>query len=113
MPGITHWQHPSFFAYFPSITNFESILADMYATSVSNPGFNVSLASSTSPLANSFVGQWNCSPACTELEMVVMDWAAKLFGLDPIFHGNSGVGGGIILVCCPIFHDGFHLIQHI
>ncbi|KAI5451978.1 hypothetical protein NCC49_001277 [Naganishia albida] len=80
MPGITHWQHPSFFAYFPSITNFESILADMYATSVSNPGFN-----------------WNCSPACTELEMVVMDWAAKLFGLDPIFHGNSGVGGGIIL----------------
>jgi aromatic-L-amino-acid decarboxylase len=42
MPGITHWQHPSFFAYFPSITNFESILADMYATSVSNPGFNVS-----------------------------------------------------------------------
>lgn len=42
MPGITHWQHPSFFAFFPSITNFESILADMYATSVSNPGFNVS-----------------------------------------------------------------------
>ncbi|KAJ9116568.1 hypothetical protein QFC20_000500 [Naganishia adeliensis] len=71
MPGITHWQHPSFFAYFPSITNFESILADMYATSVSNPGFN--------------------------LEMVVMDWAAKLFGLDPVFHGNSGIGGGIIL----------------
>ncbi|GHJ85192.1 hypothetical protein NliqN6_1594 [Naganishia liquefaciens] len=80
LPGITHWQHPSFFAYFPSITNFESILADMYATSVSNPGFN-----------------WSCSPACTELEMVVMDWAAKLFGLDEKFHGQSGVGGGIIL----------------
>lgn len=30
--------------------------------------------------------------------MVVMDWAAKLFGLDPVFHGNSGIGGGIILV---------------
>ncbi|KAJ9100086.1 hypothetical protein QFC19_005766 [Naganishia cerealis] len=80
MPGITHWQHPSFFAFFPSITNFESILADMYATSVSNPGFN-----------------WNCSPACTELEMVVMDWAAKLFGLESVFHGSSGAGGGIIL----------------
>ncbi|KAJ9128354.1 hypothetical protein QFC24_000647 [Naganishia onofrii] len=80
MPGITHWQHPSFFAFFPSITNFESILADMYATSVSNPGFN-----------------WNCSPACTELEMVVMDWAAKLFGLEKSFHGSSGAGGGIIL----------------
>ncbi|KAJ9109258.1 hypothetical protein QFC21_000587 [Naganishia friedmannii] len=80
MPGITHWQHPSFFAFFPSITNFESILADMYATSVSNPGFN-----------------WNCSPACTELEMVVMDWAAKLFGLETSYHGSSGAGGGIIL----------------
>lgn len=42
MPGITHWQHPNFYAYFPAITNFESILGDMYATSVSNPGFNVS-----------------------------------------------------------------------
>jgi aromatic-L-amino-acid decarboxylase len=50
MPGITHWQHPSFFAYFPSITNFESILADMYATSVSNPGFNVSFLGSTQTL---------------------------------------------------------------
>jgi aromatic-L-amino-acid decarboxylase len=42
LPGITHWGHPRFFAYFPAITNFESILADMMATSVSNPGFNVS-----------------------------------------------------------------------
>ena len=43
LPGITHWGHPRFFAYFPAITNFESILADMMATSVSNPGFNVSM----------------------------------------------------------------------
>lgn len=42
LPGITHWAHPKFFAYFPAITNFESILADMLSTSVSNPGFNVS-----------------------------------------------------------------------
>lgn len=45
LPGITHWSHPRFFAYFPAITNFESILADMMATSVSNPGFNVSISS--------------------------------------------------------------------
>ena len=42
MVGITHWQHPSFLAYFPSNANFESILGDLYATSLTNPGFNVS-----------------------------------------------------------------------
>ncbi|QRW15365.1 aromatic-L-amino-acid decarboxylase [Ceratobasidium sp. AG-Ba] len=80
MPGITHWQHPSFFAYFPTANTFEGVLADLLSTSVSNPGFN-----------------WACSPACTELEAIVMDWSAKLFGLDPTFCIESGVGGGVIL----------------
>ncbi|GAA5858964.1 hypothetical protein JCM8547_007178 [Rhodosporidiobolus lusitaniae] len=79
LPGITHWQHPSFFAYFPANTNYESILADMYAGAVSNPGFN-----------------WSCSPTCTELESVVMDWVAKLLGLDSRFHNASGVGAGVL-----------------
>ncbi|CAE6465260.1 unnamed protein product, partial [Rhizoctonia solani] len=39
MPGITHWQHPSFFAYFPCANTFESVLADMLAGSITNPGF--------------------------------------------------------------------------
>ncbi|CAE6513415.1 unnamed protein product [Rhizoctonia solani] len=81
MPGITNWQHPSFFAYFPAANTFESVLADMLASSVTNPGFN-----------------WTCSPGCTELEMLVMDWAAKLLGLDPTFHVESKSGGGVILV---------------
>ncbi|EIW65462.1 hypothetical protein TREMEDRAFT_70540 [Tremella mesenterica DSM 1558] len=81
LPGITHWQHPSFFAYFPAISTFESMLGDLYAASVSNPGFN-----------------WVCSPACTELEQVVMDWMAKILGLHPSFHIGSGKGGGIISV---------------
>lgn len=80
MPGMTHWQHPSFFAYFPVANTFESVLADMLAGSVTNPGFN-----------------WACSPACTELEMLVMDWAAKLFGLDPTFYVESKSGGGVLL----------------
>ncbi|KAH8079900.1 putative aromatic-L-amino-acid decarboxylase [Filobasidium floriforme] len=79
LPGITHWSHPRFFAYFPAITNFESILADMMATSVSNPGFN-----------------WSCSPACTELEQVMLDWAAKLLGLQEKFWNSSKQGGGQI-----------------
>ncbi|KZO92342.1 hypothetical protein CALVIDRAFT_308478 [Calocera viscosa TUFC12733] len=79
LPGITSWQHPSFFAYFPSNATFEGMLADLYASSVTNPGFN-----------------WACSPACTELESVVMDWAAKLLGLGEAFWVQGGRGGGVI-----------------
>lgn len=41
MPGITHWQHGKWFGYFPSVVTFESILGDLYSSSVTNPGFNV------------------------------------------------------------------------
>ena len=85
LPGITNWQHGKFMAYFPGISTFESMIADLYATSVSNPGFN-----------------WVCSPACTELEQVMMDWMAKLFGLGKMFHIESGKGGGVILVSPPL-----------
>jgi aromatic-L-amino-acid/L-tryptophan decarboxylase len=40
--------------------------------------------------------QWACSPACTELEAIVMDWSAKLFGLSEEFLNTSGVGGGVL-----------------
>ncbi|KAI9635328.1 putative aromatic-L-amino-acid decarboxylase [Dioszegia hungarica] len=80
LPGITHWQHGKFMAYFPAISTFESMIADLYATSVSNPGFN-----------------WVCSPACTELEQVTMDWMAKILGLGKEFHLEQGSGGGVIL----------------
>ncbi|KAI0643877.1 aromatic-L-amino-acid decarboxylase [Trametes meyenii] len=79
LPGITHWQHPSFFAYFPTAASFEGILGDLYSSSVSNPGFN-----------------WLSSPACTELEQVVMDWCARLIGLGDHFLNRAGVGGGVI-----------------
>nr|GAT57892.1 predicted protein [Mycena chlorophos] len=79
MPGLTHWQHPEFMAYFPTASSFEAILGDLYALSIPTPGFN-----------------WTCSPAATELEIVVMDWAAKLLHLDPAFYNASGVGGGAL-----------------
>ncbi|KAL5524396.1 BZZ1 [Sanghuangporus sanghuang] len=78
-PGLTVWQHPSFFAFFPTAATFEGTLGDLYATAIPNPGFN-----------------WECSPACTELEAVVMDWSAKLFGLDEAFYNERGRGGGVI-----------------
>lgn len=79
IPGLTHWQHPSFFAYFPTSSTFEGILAELYASSTSNPGFN-----------------WSASPACTELEAVVMDWTAQILGLNKAFLNISEVGGGVI-----------------
>ncbi|KAG7090975.1 hypothetical protein E1B28_010042 [Marasmius oreades] len=79
VPGYTPWQHPSFFAYFPTGFSFEGLIGDLFASSASNPGFN-----------------WTASPSCTELEVVVMDWAAQMFGLDPVFYNSSGVGGGCL-----------------
>ena len=42
--------------------------------------------------------QWMCSPACTELENVTMDWAANLYGLSKDFYNSTNVGGGVIQV---------------
>ena len=79
--GITHWQHPMFYGFFPANTSYEGILADMLAAMTSNPGFN-----------------WIASPAVTELEFVVADWIAKMLGLSPSFHVSerSNNGGGLI-----------------
>lgn len=66
-------------AYFPANSSYESILADIYAGAISNPGFN-----------------WLCSPACTELEVRVMDWVGQMIGLDSSFLNSSGVGGGVM-----------------
>ena len=79
--GTTHWQHPSFMAFFPSNVTYEGILADMYAAAISNPGFN-----------------WSASPAFTELEFIVLDWIAKMLDLGSDFYTNdpSHEGGGVI-----------------
>ncbi|KAL9933769.1 hypothetical protein V8E36_007427 [Tilletia maclaganii] len=81
MPGITHWQSGMFAAYFPGNATFEGSLADLYASSISNPGFN-----------------WSCSPSVTELELITVDWWAKMLGLGPAFHTHApnSLGGGII-----------------
>lgn len=57
MPGVTHWQHPRFHAYFPAGNAFESILGDMLGDGIGCIGFS-----------------WAASPACTELETIVLDW---------------------------------------
>ncbi|KAJ2235888.1 hypothetical protein H4R99_005692 [Coemansia sp. RSA 1722] len=84
MPGMTHWQSGNFFGWFPSNSSFPAMIGDMYSTMFDVVGFN-----------------WICSPAVTELETVVMDWLAKLIGLDKRFlaikeDGTEGDGGGVI-----------------
>src|ERR1700761_4802139 len=71
LPGVTHWQHPRFFAYF--------------ATSASEPGI---LAELLAPTLNSVAILWRTAPASTELEGVVLDWVAQLLGLPSGWHGH-------------------------
>jgi len=70
LPGITHWNHPSFFAYFPSNTSYASILADLVIAGLGAQGMS-----------------WQTSPAATEVEEVVMDWLRQMVGLSDAFTG--------------------------
>jgi aromatic-L-amino-acid decarboxylase len=78
LPGITHWQHPSFFAYFPANASGPAILGDLLASGLGVQGM-----------------LWATSPAATELETHVLDWFATLLGLPERFL-SSGEGGGVI-----------------
>ncbi|XP_076086105.1 aromatic-L-amino-acid decarboxylase-like [Mytilus galloprovincialis] len=79
IPGITHWQHPHFHAFFPAGNSFPSILGDMLSDAIGCVGFS-----------------WVASPACTELEIVVLDWFGKMLGLPNEFLHEGGTGGGVI-----------------
>ena len=71
LPGVTHWQHPRYFAYFPSLTSEPAILAEMLAATL-----------------NSVAILWRTAPAATELERVVLAWVADLIGLPHGWHGH-------------------------
>ncbi|MBI2682098.1 MAG: aspartate aminotransferase family protein [Acidobacteriales bacterium] len=78
MPGITHWQSPNFYAYFPSNNSGPSILGDLLSSGIGVQGM-----------------LWATSPACTELETRVLDWLVEMLGLPSTFL-SSGSGGGVI-----------------
>uniref|UniRef100_A0A8I3NRN8 Aromatic-L-amino-acid decarboxylase n=2 Tax=Canis lupus familiaris TaxID=9615 RepID=A0A8I3NRN8_CANLF len=80
MPGVTHWHSPFFFAYFPSANSYPALLADILCGAIGCIGFS-----------------WAASPACTELETVMMDWLGKMLKLPEAFlAGQVGEGGGVI-----------------
>jgi aromatic-L-amino-acid decarboxylase len=71
LAGITHWQHPRFFSYFPSTASPPAILAELVAAALNQVGFI-----------------WRASPASTELELLTCRWLADLLGLPAEWHGH-------------------------
>lgn len=78
LPGITHWQSPNFFAFFPSNASGPGILGDLLSSGLGVQGMS-----------------WATSPACTELETLVLDWLIPALGLPEKFLSTK-TGGGVI-----------------
>jgi aromatic-L-amino-acid decarboxylase len=70
MPGISHWQHPSFFGYFPANSSYASVLGDFLSTGLGVIGLS-----------------WQSSPALSEVEEVTTDWMRQMVGLSPTWSG--------------------------
>ncbi|MGB9836690.1 MAG: pyridoxal phosphate-dependent decarboxylase family protein [Candidatus Saccharicenans sp.] len=70
VPGLTHWQHPGWFAYFPSNNSPASILGELLSAGLGIQGM-----------------VWQTSPSATELEEVVMDWLRQMIGLPDGYAG--------------------------
>ncbi|HSF81767.1 MAG TPA: pyridoxal-dependent decarboxylase [Anaerolineales bacterium] len=77
LPGITHWQSPNFYAFFPANASAPSILGELLSAGLGVQGM-----------------LWATSPACTELETHILDWLVDMLGLPVKF--KSGHGGGVI-----------------
>ena len=78
LPGITHWQSPNFYAYFPANASGPAILGDLISAGLGVQGM-----------------LWSTSPACTEVETHVLDWLVPMLGLPERFLSTSS-GGGVI-----------------
>jgi aromatic-L-amino-acid decarboxylase len=78
VPGVTHWQSPNFFAYFPGNASAPSILGELLSAGLGVQGM-----------------MWVTGPACTELETHVLDWLVDMMDLPKSFKSDS-TGGGVI-----------------
>jgi aromatic-L-amino-acid/L-tryptophan decarboxylase len=91
MPGITHWQSPGWFAYFPANVSGPSILAELASAGIGAQGM-----------------LWTTSPALTEVESRVLDWLVDLLGLPASWKTSVGPGGGVIQMSAS---DSTHLMH--
>ncbi|OAA68833.1 aromatic-L-amino-acid decarboxylase [Cordyceps fumosorosea ARSEF 2679] len=80
LPGITHWAHPGFMAFFACTASHPANIAEMWSNAFNGAHFN-----------------WICSPAVTELETIVMDWLAKALALPACFLSSGPTRGGGVL----------------
>ncbi|KAK4880251.1 hypothetical protein RN001_008397 [Aquatica leii] len=80
MPGVTHWHSPNFHAYYPTSNSYPGIVGEILSAGIACVGFS-----------------WITSPACTELEVITMNWLGKALGLPEEFlNCSKGPGGGVI-----------------
>ncbi len=82
LPGVTHWQHPRFFAYFPANSSPPSVLAEMLTATI---GAQCML--------------WQTSPAATEMETRITDWLRQMIGLPIGFHGVIQDSASSAILC--------------
>ncbi len=88
VPGITHWQSPGWFGFFPANSSPSSILGELVSAGLSTQGM-----------------MWSTSPAATELESMVADWLVDLLDLPQTWK-TTGPGGGVIQMSAS---DSTHL----
>ena len=98
VPGLSQWQHPSFFGYFPSNGTLASVLGDFTSTGLGVLGL-----------------AWQSSPALTELEEVVCDWLRQMVGLGAAWHGviqdTASTSTLVALICARERATSFSLTR--
>jgi aromatic-L-amino-acid decarboxylase len=86
VPGLTHWQHPRFFGYFPANAALPSVLGDLLGSGLGVLGLN-----------------WQACPALTELEELVCDWVRQMVGLSAawsgVIHDTASTATLVALLC--------------
>jgi len=98
VPGLSHWQHPRFFGYFPSNGELASVLGDYLSTGLGVLGLS-----------------WQSSPALTELEEVTVDWVRQMVGLSPAWSGviqdTASTSTLVALLCARERTSGYSLAR--
>ncbi|MBM3981052.1 MAG: aminotransferase class V-fold PLP-dependent enzyme [Planctomycetes bacterium] len=98
MPGLTHWQHPRFFGYFPANAALPSVLGDLLSTGLGVLGLN-----------------WQACPALTELEELACDWMRQMVGLSSawsgVIHDTASTTTLLALLCARERVTNFSLVR--
>ena len=98
VPGLSHWQHPRFFGFFPSNGDLSSVLGDYLSTGLGVLGLS-----------------WQSSPALTELEEVTSDWVRQMVGLSDAWSGviqdTAGTSTLVALLCARERASGYSLAR--